>query len=180
MSDPSFIRPDALWRELGLRANQRVVHLGCGAGFYIIPAAKIVGKHGKVFGIDVRGAMLEEAEGRARHEGVADVVETIRADLESSKSSTLPASKADWVLVANILHQAQPDKVLAEARRVLRKDGTAVIIEWDTAATPLGPPADQRISRQHVGEVAESVGLRVDHFFAPSPYHYGIVLKPAA
>jgi len=180
MGGTSFIRPQELWQTLGLRADQTVVHLGCGAGFYLIPAAKIVGKHGKVIGLDVLTNMLEEAEGRARRSGVGEIVETVRANLEEVEGSTLPAQSADWVLVANILHQAAPAALLREAKRVVRNSGTVVVIEWDTAATPLGPPAEKRVGRAVVVSVAQEQGLTVQRFFNPSPYHYGILLTPAA
>lgn len=177
MAEPSFIHPEQLWRDLGLRADQTVVHLGCGAGFYIIPAAHIVGRHGKVVGVDVLANMLEEVEGRAGRAGVADIVHTVRANLEEERGSTLPENSADWVLVANILHQSDPPKILTEARRLLRPAGKVVVIEWDVAATPLGPPNPKRIAEHEVRSVAEQVGLHVERSFKPSPYHYGVVLS---
>lgn len=180
MAEPTFIHPKQLWHDLGLRADQTVVHLGCGAGFYIIPAAHIVGRHGKVVGIDVLATMLEEVEGRARRAGLADVVHTVRANLEESRGSTLADTSADWVLVANILHQSDPPKILAEAKRLLRPAGKVVVIEWAVAATPLGPPSTKRVAEHVVRDVAEQVGLHIERSFKPSPYHYGLVLSELA
>lgn len=177
MPEPSFIRPDDIWREIGLRADQVIVHLGCGPGFYLIPAARIVGKHGKAIGVDILTSMLEEVEGRSRHANVGETVQTVRANLEDSSGSTLPPDSADWVLVANILHQSNPEKILQEAHRLLRAAGKVVIIEWDTAATPLGPPADKRVPESHVRALAEQLGLALDRAFKPSPYHYGLIFS---
>lgn len=176
----SFIRPDEFWRRLGLRAQQTVVHLGCGPGFYLIPAARMVGLAGKAIGVDVRSEMLAEVENRARRAGVEKVVTTLRANLEGSGGSGVAGRSADWVLVANILHQADPRKILNEAKRVVHTSGSVVVVEWDVVATPMGPPPDQRIDRTEVLRVAESVGLHADKTFAPSPYHYGLVFTNAA
>ena len=91
----SFIRPDKFWQDLGLRAEQRVVHLGSGAGFYIIPAAHIVGKEGQAHGIDILPDMLAEAENKAKREGVEDIVKTKRSNLEGAGGSGLDAKSMD-------------------------------------------------------------------------------------
>lgn len=177
MSDISFIRPDEFWRTLGLRAQQTVAHLGCGPGFYILPAAKFVGSSGKVIGVDVRTDMLAEVENRARRENLTGIVKTIRANLEATGSSGIAEQSCDWVLVANILHQSDPTKILAEAKRIVRSTGSVVVVEWDVVATPMGPPPDKRITQADVLAIAQTLGLSVAKQFAPSPYHYGIILK---
>ncbi|MDP3997027.1 MAG: methyltransferase domain-containing protein [bacterium] len=173
----SFIRPEEFWRRLGLQAGQRVVHLGSGAGFYLIPAAKIVGQSGSVIGVDVMTHLLSESENRAQREQVAGVIHTVRADLEKNQGSTLPAGNADWVLVANILHQSDPAKILTEAKRLIKPNGRVVVVVWDVVATPLGPPAGQRFSKETMLSIAQTVGLSLVKDFAPSPYHYSLVLK---
>jgi ubiquinone/menaquinone biosynthesis C-methylase UbiE len=174
-NNTSFIRPEDLWREIGIQAGQTIVHLGCGAGFYLIPAAKLVGRMGKVIGIDLMPHLLEEAESRARRENISDIVHTIRANLEEDSGSTLADNIADWVLVANILHQSDPVAILTEAKRLSKDSGRIIVIEWDIVATPLGPPPDQRIAKNRVREHASSIGLNVEKEFSPSPYHYGII-----
>lgn len=175
-----FIRPEELWRSLGLRANQTVVHLGCGPGFYIIPAAKLVGRGGKVIGIDIRPDMLQAADSRARRAGVEATVVTIRANLEDKTNQAVPSDSADWVLVANILHQAERAAILAEAGRISKADGTIVVIEWEIVATPLGPPAEKRVAAATILEAAGQVGLHRKGDFTPSPYHYGLLLGKGA
>ncbi len=172
----SFIRPDELWRQLGLRAEQTVVHLGAGAGFYLIPAARIVGSKGKAIGIDVLPSMLAEIENKARREKLDGIIKTVRANLENPEGSTLSANTADWVLVANILHQSDPHIILQEAARIVAANGKVAIIEWDTAASPFGPPAEQRVSKEETTQAAAGVRLQVVKELQPSPYHYGLVL----
>jgi len=174
---PTFIHPEELWREVGLSAGQTVVHLGCGPGFYLVPAAKLIGSSGKAIGIDLLPDLLAETENRATREGVAETVHTIRANLELANGSTLPDSSADWVLAANILHQSDPTKILQEAQRIVTNAGQVLTIEWDTVATPIGPPAEQRVPKQAVEETAQQVGLTTEKTFAPSPYHYGFIFK---
>ncbi len=172
-----FIRPDELWRELGLQAGQTVVHLGSGPGFYLIPAARIVGTHGKVIGVDIQLQLLAEAESRAAREDLTKIIHTVRSDLEQPSGSTLPADQADWVLIANILHQSDPVKILTEGKRIVSPQGNIVVIEWDTVATPLGPPPEIRVSRHKVEQVAAELGLQKKSAIKPSPYHYGLIFS---
>lgn len=171
----SFLRPADALRQIGLRAEQRFVHLGCGAGFWLIPAAHIVGTGGKAIGVDIRSDMLSEAESRAEADHVGQIVETQRGDLEHERGSRLPDHMADVVLVANIVHQADPHKLLLEARRVAKPGGTVAIVEWDIAASPIGPPPEQRIPEPDIRQLAESLGLNFVRAFDPSPYHYGLI-----
>lgn len=176
MSEQSFIRPEEFWRTLGLRAGQTVVHLGSGPGFYLIPAAKMVGAKGKIIGVDIQAPLLAEAESRAARAGVSDIVHTVRANLENDRSSTLPPDSADWVLVANVLHQSAPAQVLTEAARIVKEDGKVVVVEWNVAASPLGPPNHVRVPQSDAVEAAAQVGLKLAREFTPSPYHYGLIL----
>lgn len=179
MNEQSFIRPDDLWHNLGLRAGQTVVHLGCGPGFYLVPAAHIVGSSGRVIGIDIQAHLLAEAEGRAQRAGVGDIVHTSRANLETEKGSALEGASADWVLVANILHQAVPAAILGEAARIVRPGGSVVLVEWDVGASPFGPPTEVRIAKPDALAASKATGLTLSSEFKPSPYHYGLILKPA-
>jgi ubiquinone/menaquinone biosynthesis C-methylase UbiE len=176
MAEHSFIRPDELWSDLGARSGQTVAHLGCGPGFYLIPAAKIVGETGKCIGIDIQAHLLGEVENRATRQGVSQIVQTVRADLENDQGSTLSPATVDWVLVANILHQSNPAKILREAARVVKPEGRVVVIEWTVGASPFGPPNAVRIAKPDALAAAEQAGLNLLREFKPSPYHYGLIL----
>jgi len=172
-----FLRPDKFWLTVGLRANQTVVHLGCGAGFFLNPAAKIVGSRGQVIGVDIREDILQEAENRAERAGLSEIVTTIRTDLEKGSSPTIKANISDWTLVVNILDQADPKKVLQEAKRITKAGGTIVIVEWSTTQATIGPPVEQRITKETVLQIISALKLSLDREFEPSPYHYGLLIE---
>lgn len=175
----SFLRPDDVLRKIGLRAEQTFVHLGCGAGFWLIPAGQIVGASGKAIGVDIRPDILSEAESRAKLAHLGQVVQTQRGDLENDQGSGLPDGLADLVLVANIIHQANPEKLLSEAKRLLKGDGKIAVVEWDVVASPLGPPPGSRIAEPDMKRIAQSIGLKTQKSFSASPYHYGLILAQA-
>jgi SAM-dependent methyltransferase len=74
-SQAAFLRgtTERLFRAAGLRPGMRVLDVGSGAGDVAILAADLVGANGEVVGIDVDGAALEVARGRAGSLGLDNV-----------------------------------------------------------------------------------------------------------
>jgi ubiquinone/menaquinone biosynthesis C-methylase UbiE len=176
-SENQFLRPDKFWKDIGLRANQTVAHLGCGVGFFLSPAAAIVGSKGHVIGVDIRDDILQEATSRAKRDGYEDIVTTIRADLEKGPSNSIKPNSSDWTLVTNILSQADPSKILLAAKDVTKTGGKIIIIEWSVSQATIGPPIDMRISRDQIINITSELNLKLDKEFTPSPYHYGLFIE---
>jgi arsenite methyltransferase len=122
--------PDIVWESaaavgnpfnLGpIRAGETVVDIGCGAGADACIAAILVGKKGKVFGIDCTPAMITKASENADASGLTQVVfqEAEMTELP------LPDCTADVVISNGAINLAEDkDTVLAEAYRVLRPGG---------------------------------------------------------
>ncbi|MEK7500317.1 MAG: class I SAM-dependent methyltransferase, partial [Patescibacteria group bacterium] len=145
--------------------------------FYLIPAAEIVGPKRKAIGIDLRPDILAELENRARRHKVDAIVSTLRANVENTPGSSLQEKSADWVLLANILHQSDPAKVFAEAKRLVFQNGSIAVVEWNTSATPFGPPGNQRIGAEELKKIASAQGLKIVKEFSPSPYHFGLLFQ---
>jgi len=175
----NFLRPDAVLLDVGIKEGMNVVHFGCGAGFYVIPAAKFVGPKGRVVGVDIREHSLETVRHKAKLEGL-DNVDAIRGDLVKEAGSHLPNGWADIVIVANILHQSDPRMVMREAARVLRAEiGRLVTIEWEMVNVPFGPSVEHRTSPDTVLAAARMNNLVALRRFKPSPYHYAILFARA-
>ena len=56
---PLVKNPYRLLRAAGLDDMQKVVEVGCGPGFFTIPAVRIVGEKGHVYAIDVNHKALK-------------------------------------------------------------------------------------------------------------------------
>lgn len=171
-----FLNPNEIIKKFGLEDGQRFADFGCGPGFFVIPIAHLIGETGKVYAVDVFPNALEEVKNRAEFEGLQNI-ELIRADLESPKSTGIKDASVDVLLLANILHQADSKKVLAETTRVLKKGGRAVVLDWKKIKIPFGPPKESRIEPEEVKKIAEGENLKLKEEFDASAYHFGLIFE---
>lgn len=178
----TFLKPEQVLREAGIRAGWRVADFGCGPGYYLVPAARFVGPTGRVVGVDIRTVAVDEAKARVRTAGVEERVDIFRGDLTQAKGSSLPNSWADLVLLVGTLFQSDPAAVLREAMRVVKPgDGKILVLEWDQVATPFGPPPEQRLTDTTILAAAKRAGLQMLARSNPSPSHVAFTfVKPVA
>jgi len=90
-----FRDPYKVLDAAGLEPGQRVLEVGCGPGFFTIPAAHIVGEKGSVLALDINPAAVEHVRRKIRKAGVTNA-EVILAD---AASTGLPAASFDLAFV---------------------------------------------------------------------------------
>jgi protein-L-isoaspartate(D-aspartate) O-methyltransferase len=65
----------ALWLDsLELQAGERVLHVGCGVGYYTAVMAEVVGPRGRVVGVEVDGGLAQRAARNLAHLAQVEVV----------------------------------------------------------------------------------------------------------
>ena len=52
--------PENVLAEIGLKSGMTFADIGCGQGFFTIPAAKIVGESGKVYASDISETNIQK------------------------------------------------------------------------------------------------------------------------
>jgi ArsR family transcriptional regulator len=127
-SDAGQIVPGRSWaawaRALGhLLPPLDVADLGCGDGHLTIEAARWARR---VYAVDRSAAVIQRARGLARKHGVSNIVWK-RGEIERVP---LPDASVDLALLSQALHHAaHPAVAIAEAARILRPGGRALLLD---------------------------------------------------
>ncbi|MEA1944055.1 MAG: class I SAM-dependent methyltransferase, partial [Euryarchaeota archaeon] len=117
---PIFRNPERLLTAAGLGTGQKVLEVGCGPGFFTIPAAAIVGDEGFIYAVDVHPAAIERVKERIEKKGIANV----KPILANASDTGLLDRSIDLAFIFGLLHVAGGiEDVLSEVHRVLKPEG---------------------------------------------------------
>jgi ubiquinone/menaquinone biosynthesis C-methylase UbiE len=167
----NFINPASVVAQTGLMQAQTVADLGCGNGFFVLPAAQMVGKDGMVYAVDVQENKLAATVSIANQFGFKNI-RVLKADLEKPLLD-LEENSCDLVIVGNILHEIrQKDPLIKNVYRLLKTGGRVVAVEWKRTATPFGPPLEKRVDQQRLEIMLMGAGLRKVKELETDGYHY--------
>jgi ubiquinone/menaquinone biosynthesis C-methylase UbiE len=171
----AFVRPEEVVKSFGLEPGMAVADFGCGSGHYTIAAAKLVSETGTIYAIDVQKDLLEAVKSLAGINNLKNV-EIIWADLEKLQGSRLDNDSVDFVIISNILFQAENRSQIAkEAFRILKNNGKIAVIEWLESFGGLGPRPEDIVSRDNCKKIFIKEGFVLDREFDPGEYHYGMI-----
>jgi ubiquinone/menaquinone biosynthesis C-methylase UbiE len=118
-----FDDPFKTLKSAGVAPGQQVLEIGCGPGFFTIPAAEIVGESGKVHALDVVPRALETVETKLRKARLTNV----NAIVADAADTGLPDDSIDVILLFGVLHALSLKEVLPELHRVLKQEGVVAV-----------------------------------------------------
>jgi len=173
-----FINPEKIIGELEIQPGMKVADFGCGTGYFTFPLSKKVGTFGIVYAFDVLESKIENINSQAKLMGLTNIVSQ-RANLELEKGSKLKDGSLDWVMLVNILFQNGDEgkrKIMAEAKRVLKKGGHILAVEWNELDNSIGPERKLRVSRETIGKIVDENQLTVLRDLKISDFHYGLII----
>jgi ubiquinone/menaquinone biosynthesis C-methylase UbiE len=107
----------------GLKPGSQVLEIGCGPGFFTVPAAQLVGKSGGVYAIDINPRAIEMTRKKVNKAGLGNV----QLRLADAADIGLADESIDVVLIFGLLHSLPLDSVLPELARVLKPGGFVAV-----------------------------------------------------
>jgi len=126
-----------LARKIGVHRCMKVVEMGCGQGGFTVCLAKIVGKCGNVFSVDISERYLADFMGNLKKWNVESIVSFIHANA-ANLEGFVPDESADMVVSYRFLEELKNPKdmvrIVNEMARIVKRRGTVCLIELSTEA----------------------------------------------
>jgi len=168
-------QPESILAGIGLKAGMTFVDVGCGGGFFALPAARIVGDTGMVYGVDIDAQAIRSLQAQAGQEGLKNV----KAFIGEAESFLPCEACADIVFFGIVLHDFRdPSQVLVNARRMLKTGGHLVNLDWKKEPMEFGPPLQRRFSEDRACQLIEQAGFSIDSVRDSGRYYYLITATP--
>jgi ubiquinone/menaquinone biosynthesis C-methylase UbiE len=170
-----FTNPEQNILYLGLKEGMQVADFGAGTGFYSKAASGRVGYTGKVYAIEVQKDLVKKLENDIKQWGFTNI-ECIWGDIERRGGTKIADRSMDAVIVSNVLFQAE-DKIglIDEAKRVLKKGGKVLLIDWSGSFGGMGPIAEHVVTENIAKELFEKRGFKIEQSISMGGQHYGII-----
>jgi 2-polyprenyl-3-methyl-5-hydroxy-6-metoxy-1,4-benzoquinol methylase len=166
----SILNPftEQLLRRAGIAPGMGVLDLGCGVGEVSMIAARLVGRHGQVVGIDADESALMTAQEKAQQQGIGNIA-YVHSDVHSYRPERLfDAVTGRFILV----HTPNPLSVVQASFSMLNPRGVAIFQEYEYSFShPACPelPLDSQIKsflRDFFAKVCHvRVGTELFHLF---------------
>lgn len=150
-----ILPPTATLKSFGLKKGMTVSDIGAGTGYFLIPAARVVGPPAMAYGVDVSRDMLALLSRKRLPKNVC-LVHT-----KDGYKFDVPASSVDFTIASAILHENDAQRLLLEIRRTMKKRARILLIEWRKEYTRHGPPAGERLTRTQVERLLDKSRFKV-------------------
>lgn len=144
--------------SLGLTPDTDFADIGCGIGYFTIPAAAMIQPQRLVYAIDPSAEMLAETARRAEEAEIHN----IQLILSNPLDFKIPPASVDFALLANVLHEIpEKDRFVAQIFKILKPGGTLALIEWNHHMMDMGPPENHRISEIETDRLMHDGGFEI-------------------
>jgi ubiquinone/menaquinone biosynthesis C-methylase UbiE len=175
--------PGATLRELGVESGDSLAEVGCGSGYFALPAARITDP-APVYALDLDESLLDELAHVAEQQRVENVV-PLHGDARSL-TDHLP-ERVDVLVVANTFHGVEEcDALVEQAFDAVRPGGRFVVVNWHArgreettiAGDPRGPPTALRMTPDETAaDVQDAADFSLEERIDLPPYHYALVFE---
>ena len=117
-----LMNPVKTLQGAGIQPGQTVLEVGCGTGFFTLPAAQMIGDQGRLVAMDVLAKYIERVSEKVR----AAELKNVQVVKRDALNTGLDAASIDTVLLFGVLpFPFLPlDRLLPEMHRILKTDGT--------------------------------------------------------
>lgn len=120
-----FFDPERILHSANIRAGQTVLEIGCGTGFFTLPASQLLGDNGNLIAMDILPISVEAVAKKVEKANLKNV-RVVQGDALDTKLAT---ESLDVVLIFGVIPAPMlpMEQLLSEMRRILKPEGTMAV-----------------------------------------------------
>lgn len=167
--------PGAILTDIGVKPGITFIDVGCGTGFFTVPAAQMIGDSGKVLALDINASFI------ARFQEQINIkhINNLSVSIGRAEDLVLCNQCADIVFFGIVLHDFQnATRVLENAKKMVKASGILVNLDWKKKPMDFGPPLKIRFDEQTAANLIKRAGFNIESIEDSGPYHYIIKARP--
>ncbi|MBI4659073.1 MAG: methyltransferase domain-containing protein [Verrucomicrobia bacterium] len=177
LEDPkrdAYQKPHEVLTALKLKRGEVIADIGAGSGYFTFRLARHIGDKGRVYAVDISPEMIVHLNRRIRDFKLKNVVTILAAP----DDPLLPEASINRFIICDTWHHVENrTHYLGLLRKMLKRGGEVVMIDFKKEKTPVGPPLEMRIDRGDLVREMEANGFRLAAEQTFLPYQYFLVFK---
>ena len=160
--------------ELKLKPGISVADIGSGNGYHTLMMAKIIGKKGQAYAVDIQPEMLIMLEERAKKAGM----ENIKLIENRFWDADLPEKSVDFVLMADVYHEfSHPQQMLSSIKKSLKENGVVCLLEFKSEDPKVPIKPEHKMSKAQVIKEMSSNGFVLSRSYDKLPWQHLLFFK---
>lgn len=173
----------ALWKVARVQPGTRVLDVGCGPGYASFDLAQLVGREGRVLGVDESQGFVAYLNAQARARGL-EQLSAVNGDVQQLEAAIGHDAAFDFAFARWVLcYPPRPQDVIAGVARALRPGGRFAIVDYFNYEAMTMAPRRESYSRAvaatarswrarggdpnivaRLPRILRDHGLRIEHF----------------
>lgn len=158
----ALIDSERFFEAIALKDGSTFLDVACGAGAYSVAASPYIGPSGKIIAVDLWKEGIDTLKRDIISQNITNIQPSVT---DVSRHIPLEDDSVDTCLMATVLHdliQENTDQgTMREVGRVLKPDGTLLIIEFKKIEGSPGPPPSIRLSPQELEQYLLATNFRL-------------------
>jgi ubiquinone/menaquinone biosynthesis C-methylase UbiE len=166
-----ILPPSTTLKRFGLKRGMAVADIGSGSGYFLIPAARLVGEASAAYAVDASKEMLALLDSKNPPSNVVPV------HTKDGYKFKIESNSVDFVIASAILHENEPVRFLKEIRRIMKPKATLLIIDWRKESKRSGPPMEERLTPSEVKAFLARSALKVSRSVILNSRYFAVVAR---
>lgn len=120
-------KPRLLLESLKIRPGDVIADIGAGSGYLTFPLARLAGRDGRVYAVDVQPEMIDILNKKKDQRQALNVIPV----LGTITNTALPESSVDLAVLVDVYHEfSSPYEMVASICQALKSGGRLVFVEY--------------------------------------------------